>query len=182
MLLAGDEFGRTQQGNNNAYCQDNEISWLNWNIEEKGKALTRFVQKLTMLRCKYPILRYRRFLSGEFQGKAGVREVTWINPGGAQIAEEDWSNAGMHCFGMLLDGRAVALRNGEAGTFLLIMNSHFEDVPFVLPEAAFGAGWSLLIDTHQPDLAESPRFRVGETYTVKPRSFLLFNLETDQKQ
>ena len=62
------------------------------------------------------------------------------------------------------------------------MNSHFEDVPFILPEAAFGAGWSLLINTHQPDLAESPRFRVGETHTVKPRCFLLFNLETDQKQ
>ncbi len=182
MVLAGDEFARTQQGNNNAYCQDNEVSWLNWNIDEKGKVLTRFMQKLTMLRCKYPILRYRRFLSGEFQGKAGVREVTWINPAGVQIAEEDWSNAGMHCFGMLLDGRAVPLRNGEAGTFLLIMNSHFEDVPFILPEAAFGAGWSLLINTHQPDLAESPRFRVGETHTVKPRCFLLFNLETDQKQ
>ena len=182
MLLAGDEFGRTQQGNNNAYCQDNEISWLNWKIDEKGQALTRFVQKLTMLRCKYPILRYRKFLSGEFQGELGVREVTWINPAGAQIAEEDWSDAGMHCFGMLLDGRATSLRNGEAAALLLVMNSHFEDVPFILPEAAFGAGWSLLIDTDKPDRKGQPQFRVGDTYSVAARSFLLFHLETAPKQ
>ena len=92
MLLAGDEFGRTQRGNNNAYCQDNEISWVNWKIDEKDQALTRFVKKLTMLRCKYPILRNRRFLSGELHGEAGIREVSWINPAGDQITDEDWAD------------------------------------------------------------------------------------------
>jgi isoamylase len=182
MLLAGDEFGRTQNGNNNAYCQDDEVSWVNWDIQDKGHALIRFVQKLTMLRCQHGILRYRRFLSGEFKGELGIREVTWINPAGTQIPEEDWGDAGMHCFGMLLDGRAAVLREGEISALLLIFNSHFEDVPFTLPEAAFGAGWMMLADTSQPDLREPARYATCDSYTVPARSFLPFQMETEAKQ
>ncbi len=82
MLLAGDEFGSTQQGNNNAYCQDNEISWVDWNLAEPGESLIRFVKKLTALRRQYPILRRSRFLSGEMNEELGIREVTWINASG----------------------------------------------------------------------------------------------------
>ena len=178
MLLAGDEFGRTQHGNNNAYCQDNEISWLNWDIKENGQVLIRFVQKLTMLRCKYPILRNRRFLSGAFREELGIRDVIWANPAGERISDENWADAGMHCFGMLVDGRAQSPQDGEVAALLLVMNSHFEDVPFTLPEAAFGTGWSLLIDTNSPDMKDQPRFKMCDTYDVKARSFLLFFLET----
>ncbi len=178
MFLAGDEFGRTQHGNNNAYCQDNEISWLNWDIQENGQVLIRFVQKLTMLRCKYPILRNRRFLSGTFREELGIRDVIWVNPSGEQISLENWADAGMHCFGMVVDGRAQLPQDGEVAAFLLVMNSHFEDVPFTLPEAAFGAGWSLLIDTNSPDRKDQPIFKMCDTCDVKARSFLLFFLET----
>ena len=177
MMLAGDEFARTQQGNNNAYCQDNEISWLNWKIDKNGQALIRFVQKLTMLRCKYPILRNRRFLSGEVRQDLGVREVTWINPAGAQIPDEDWTDAGMHCFGMLLDGRASVSANGDAAALLLVMNSHFEDVPFTLPQPAGGSGWRLLIDTNKPEADDQAQFGFGEIHNVTARSFLLLLLE-----
>ena len=111
MLLAGDEFGRTQQGNNNAYCQDNEISWVDWNLVEPGESLIRFVKKLTALRRHYPILRRSRFLSGEMNEELGIREITWINASGKQMEQEQWSDDAMLCFGMLLDGRAQAHRH-----------------------------------------------------------------------
>jgi isoamylase len=182
LMLAGDEFGRTQLGNNNAYCQDDEISWLNWQISDPGKALTRFVQKLTRLRCTYPVLRGRHFLTGKFGEQRGIRDVTWVNPAGTQIAEENWADPGMHCFGMLVDGRAAPNGNGEAAALLLVMNSHFEDVPFTLPEAAFGMNWSLLVDTNVPEMKRQPCFKIGEVYDVKARSFILFCLETSPRE
>src|SRR5580700_1339240 len=108
MLLAGDEFGRTQKGNNNAYCQDTEISWLNWNITEKGKALIQFAKKLANLRHKYPILRRNRFLTGQYVEEVGVKDVTWINANGSEMTPEQWHDGRMACFGMLMDGRAQA--------------------------------------------------------------------------
>ena len=92
MLLAGDEFGRTQDGNNNAYCQDNEISWVNWDIKEKGDALIRFVQKLTKLRREFPILRRNRFLTGALDEELDIRDVTWINATGAEMSDEEWAD------------------------------------------------------------------------------------------
>ena len=177
MVLAGDEFFRTQRGNNNAYCQDNKISWVNWRIGEKGQEFIRFVQKLTMLRCKYPILRNRRFLSGELREGSGTREVIWLNPSGVEIPNEHWNDPGMHCFGMLVDGRA-SNQSGEAAALLLVMNSHFEDVPFTLPEIKGGARWTVLIDTNKPEMKDQPKFGIGDSYKLTARSFLLFLLET----
>jgi isoamylase len=182
MMLAGDEFGRTQLGNNNAYCQDNAVSWLNWQIGDSGKALTRFVQKLTTLRCQYPVLRGRRFLTGQFREELGIRDVTWVNPAGTQIAEQDWADPGMHCFGMLVDGRASHNGDGEAAALLLVMNSHFEDVPFTLPEAAFGMNWSLLVDTNVPETKQKTCFRVGDVCDAQARSLSLFCLETSPRE
>ena len=85
MLAAGDEIGRTQQGNNNAYCQDNETSWVDWNITKEGEALTRFVRQLTALRHHYPILRRGRFMTGEFNEALGVKDVTWVNASGNEM-------------------------------------------------------------------------------------------------
>src|ERR1700729_323705 len=92
MMLAGDEFGRTQAGNNNAYCQDDEISWLNWELGDKGKSLVRFVQKITALRHKYPILRRNRFLTGSYDEELEVKDLTWINASGHEMRSEDWAN------------------------------------------------------------------------------------------
>ena len=126
MLLAGDEFGRTQQGNNNAYCQNNEISWINWDIGEKGSALIRFVQKLTALKHKYPILRRNRFLTGQYVEELGVKDVSWINANGGEMTQEQWQDPTMTCFGMLMDGRAQATgirKSSKDATVLLVISS-----------------------------------------------------------
>ena len=107
MLLAGDEFGRTQHGNDNAYCQDNEISWLNWEkIDDKGQALTNFVRTLTKLKGTFPILQRGRFLKSELNEALQVNEITWINASGVEMQQDDWGDGNMRCFGILLDGRA----------------------------------------------------------------------------
>src|SRR5437870_8407922 len=106
MLLAGDEFARTQKGNNNAYCQDNEISWVDWNHDERQQRLIDFVRKLTGLRHKYPVLRRSRWLTGEYNEELEVKDVAWINPNGEEMRQEHWDDPNNRCFGMLLDGRA----------------------------------------------------------------------------
>jgi glycogen operon protein len=181
MLLAGDEFGRTQNGNNNAYCQDSPISWVDWEIEEKGQALIRFVQKLTRLRHDYPILRRSRFLTGAEDAELNVRDVTWINTNGNQMSAEEWADAGMRCFGMMIDGRAQATgikQRGADVTVLLVLNAHHDVVQFTLPEAADAAGWKLLFDTNIPDAEKPEQFPIGATYDVTCRSFLAFELNT----
>jgi len=179
MLLAGDEFGRTQQGNNNAYCQDNEISWLNWELKDKGKSLIAFVQGLTKLRRKYPVLRRNRFVNGEAD-EADIKDVTWINAAGTEMQDEHWADGLMHCFGMMLDGRAQATgirRPGEDASLLLVFNSHSDIVEFALPEPAGGGEWQLLADTNL-DEAGDGMFRPGHKYKVTDRSFLLFALSS----
>ncbi|MCB8874557.1 glycogen debranching protein GlgX [Acidisoma silvae] len=184
MLLAGDEFGRTQQGNNNAYCQDSEISWLNWQIEEKGQSLIAFVRKLTTLRHNYAILRRNRFLRGVFNEELGVKDVTWINASGAEMEDGQWGDEGMRCFGMLIDGRAqpsgIRKRGGDA-TILLVFNAAADGVNFTLPECAGGDEWTLIVDTNRPDI-EDVVSKTGDVYTVTGRSVLAFghpNSEVD---
>jgi isoamylase len=180
MLLAGDEFARTQKGNNNAYCQDNDISWLDWNIADQGKSLIGFVRKLTGLRAKYPILRRSRFLTGAYNEALEIKDVTWINANGAEMTEQEWSDEAMRCFGMLMDGRAQPTgirQRGQDATLLMVLNAHHDVVRFALPAVAQGGTWSLLIDTNIPDRAEKEDFRSGESYQVTARSLLLFELE-----
>jgi isoamylase len=180
MMLAGDEFGRTQKGNNNAYCQDNEISWLDWRPDPKGQGLVRFVKKLTALRRKFPILRRNRFLTGEFNQALEIKDVTWINANGHEMTGEEWADANMRCFGMLMDGRAQVTgirQRGQDATLLMILNAHFDAVSFVLPEAAWGSSWSLLIDTNIPDFDAAKSLKAGDTYLVTARSLLLLDLE-----
>jgi pullulanase/glycogen debranching enzyme len=182
MLLAGDEFGRTQAGNNNAYCQDSEIAWINWEIEEKGRSLIEFVQQLTRLRHNYPILRRSRFLTGEYNEELDVRDVTWINASGAEMPDESWDDGEMRCFGMLVDGRAQPTgirKSGEDATLLLVMNGHHDLVEFTLPKVAGGCHWSLQIDTNLPAATDDARFESGAVYGVTGRSVLLFALAVE---
>ncbi|HEY2538894.1 MAG TPA: glycogen debranching protein GlgX [Stellaceae bacterium] len=182
MLLAGDEFARTQNGNNNAYCQDNEISWVDWNIGDDGRAQIAFVEKLTALRHAYPILRRNRFLTGVYNEELGVKDVTWINASGAEMKPEEWADLQMECFGMLMDGRAQPTgirRRGEDATLLMVLNAYHDLVEFTLPQTAGGSIWSLLIDTNLAEDAELGTFATGEPYGVTGRSLLLFALEPD---
>ena len=183
MLTAGDEFARTQRGNNNAYCQDNEISWVDWTLAEENIAQVRFVQSLTALRRRYPILRRNRFLSTVVNEAIGVKEVTWVSAAGAEMQEEDWTN-GSRCFGMLLDGRAQATgikQRGQDATLLAVLNSHHEAVPFTLPHAGDDsehALWTLVLDTQFSEPAQSAEndYSAGEIYEVAARSLLLLKL------
>jgi glycogen operon protein len=179
MLLAGDEFGRTQEGNNNAYCQDNEISWVNWEHDDRERRLINFVRKLTGLREKYPILRRARWLTGQYSEELEVKDVTWINADGNEMREEHWNDPHVRCFGMLLDGRAQETgirRRGELATLLIIFNPWQDVVKFKLPAASGGNGWTLRADTNFPDSTEEPQFAVGHEYQVTARSLLLFQL------
>lgn len=180
MLLAGDEFGRTQDGNNNAYCQDDEISWLNWKIEEKGQALIHFVKRLTNLRHKYPILRRNLFLTGAYDEEYGVKDLTWINANGAEMHDKHWGDSEMRCFGMLMDGRAQSTgvrQRGKEATLLLVINGYHDMVKFTMPKCNGGNTWKLLIDTNVHDNSEKGEFKVGDVYDVTSRSLLLLALE-----
>jgi isoamylase len=182
MLLAGDEFGRTQNGNNNAYCQDNEISWLNWKIEAKGQGLQAFTRRLTSLRHKYPALRRTRFYTGAYNEALGVKDVSWINADGKEMQQANWDDPNMRCFGMMLDGRAQVTgirKRGQDATLLFILNAWHEGVAFTLPEAADGKGWTRLFDTNLPDAREEPQFEIGALYEVTGRSCLLFLLQAE---
>src|ERR1039458_6396370 len=187
MMLAGDEFGRTQQGNNNAYCQDNEISWLNWDLTEKGKNLIALVQKLTELRHKYPILRRNRFLTGAYDEELDVKDLAWINASGAEMRDEDWTDERMRCFGMLMDGRArpTGLRQrGTEATMLMVLNAHHDLVEFELPVCQGGDTWTLVLDTNVSSNVSSnvaaQKFYNGDKYGVTARSLLLFALSEGQ--
>jgi isoamylase len=184
MLLAGDEFGRTQQGNNNAYCQDNEISWVNWEFSKQNNSLINFVRKLTRLRHKYPVLRRNRFLTGQYIEELEVKDVTWINANGLEMDDVHWGDTDMHCFGMLLDGRAQTTgvrQRGQNATLLIVINEHHDMVEFKLPECVGGSHWDLLIDTQFCEPGEEKRFATGDTYQVTARSLLLFGLVPDQR-
>jgi isoamylase len=179
MLLAGDEFGRSQQGNNNAYCQDNEISWVHWNHDDREQRLINFVRKMTGLRHTYPILHRARFFTGEFNEELGVKDVTWINANGEEMRQEHWDDANNRCFGMLLDGRAQPTgirKRGEEATLLIIFNTWQDVVKFKLPPATGGSAWTLRADTNFPDATEDPQFAIGHVYEVTGRSLLLFQL------
>jgi glycogen operon protein len=177
MMVAGDEFGRTQRGNNNAYCQDNDISWLDWELSAKGNALIQFLRKVTGLRAKYPILRRSRFLTGAYDEDLGVKDLTWINASGSEMSAEEWSDANMKCFGMLMDGRArptgVPQRGTEAA-MLMVLNSHHDLVEFTLPPYPDGTNWELLLDTNVDGDYAPYRGRSGDIYGVTGRSLVLY--------
>ena len=181
MLLAGDEFGRTQGGNNNAYCQDNEISWLDWNIPDWGMTQVKLVRRLTKLRQDYPILRRGRFFTGTPIDETDVKDVTWINASGHEMEDTDWGDPGMKCFGMLIDGRAQATgirKPGSDTTMLIATNAHHDMVTFTLPDCTNGQSWELVFDTNVPDRDDAQRFAIGDTYDVTSRSLLLFALQS----
>ncbi len=181
MLLAGDEFGRTQQGNNNGYCQDNAISWLDWELCERSAQQVRFVQRLCELRHQYPILRRNRFLTGVVDEELEIRDVSWINATGALMRDAEWLDTSMRCFGMLIDGRArpTGLRQrGTEATLLLVFNGHHDFVEFTLPDYSDGTVWELLLDTNIPVQPAAHQARAGDKYGLTARSLALFFLHS----
>lgn len=181
MLLAGDEFGRSQNGNNNTYCQDNTLNWVDWqNVSEAGRDLAVFVRKLIALRKTFPILHRGRFLVGDYNEELDVKDVSWMSPAGTEMSVEQWQDANAKCFGVVLDGRAQPSgirRRGADTTLLLVLNAHHDVVDFTLPNVAEGDSWQILFDTNVPALIRETPHAFGEIYQVTGRSCLLFALE-----
>jgi len=185
MLLAGDEFARSQNGNNNAYCQDNAIGWIDWEgIGPDGQAMIGFVRRVVALRQSHPLLRRGRFLTGAANGGMEVKDVTWITPSGLEKTTGQWQDPMARCLGMLLDGRAQATgvrRAPSDATLLLIVNAHHDVVPFMLPEVVGGNLWLRLLDTAEPERLAVSMEHSGDEVTVTGRSLLLFELMPDRR-
>ncbi len=161
MLLAGDEMGRTQQGNNNAYCQDNELSWVDWEGVAKHADLLGFTCELSELRRLHPVFRRRRFFSGRPAaapgrgGEAGLADIVWLTPSGRAMTAADWQVGYARSLAVFLNGNAITepAPHGEPlrdDDFLLLVNAHDEPVTFVMPPARFSAGWQIVVDTSAP--------------------------------
>ena len=143
MLLGGDELSRTQRGNNNAYCQDNEINWYDWNLDERKKRFLGFVRRIIAFRKAHPNFRRHRFLTGKVD-EAGVKDVTWWSPEGREMTAADWHAPDLHAFGMLLRGDRIADRDARGrpitdDTFLLLFNAGDEKARFILPSEPAGS-------------------------------------------
>ncbi len=178
MLLAGDEIGNSQRGNNNAYCQDNEIGWIDWNAAgDRETALLDFVRRLIRFRRTHPVLRQAVFLHGARQTAAGFKDVIWLAPDGEEKTPSQWNDPMARCIGMMLSlGEG---QRGPADTVLVVMNAHDQTVRFTLPTAPAGAVWRREIDTGAPTLqgaAEVPN-SPGTGYPVAGRTVLVFSLD-----
>jgi glycogen operon protein len=176
MLLAGDEFARTQQGNNNAYCQDNEIAWIDWQAAAQATELTDFVRQLIALRQRYPLLRRGRFFKGLYDEEFDIRDVTWLAPDGEMMDEARWQDPQARCLGMLLDGRAQPTglrRPGAETTLLLLVNAHHEPVEFLLPSLPDRLDWRLLVGTDKPGRRRARGHACGDTLALPGRTTML---------
>ena len=188
MLLGGDEFGRSQNGNNNAYCQDNEISWINWQRDEKQNQLLEFTKKLIHLRQHHPVFRRPKFFRGRRIRGSEIKDVMWFNPGGNEMSDEEWSSPFVRCLGMLLSGDTADVVNFEGepirdDTFLLLINSHFEPIQVVLPGQE-NLGWELLLDTTNEDgfLRVARGFASGDDVDLAERSACLLRLTSGEQE
>jgi glycogen operon protein len=155
MMLAGDEMGRTQAGNNNAYCQDNEVSWVDWSRAAGERDLTDFTRALSALRREHPVFRRRRFFLGHPPTSEGPGDIVWLTPAGGEMTENDWRAGDAKSLGVFLNGEAISEPDprGERisdARFLLLFNAQAEPVRFTLPEAGYGPEWEIVIDTAGP--------------------------------
>jgi len=180
MLLAGDEFGRSQGGNNNAYCQDNAVSWVDWDIPAWGQAQMAFTARLIRLRTAHAALRQGRFFTGVEH--EGVRDVTWLGVDGLALSMAAWGDARVKCFGMLVDGRAGAVPPRAPGPpLLIVMNPTPDAVGFTLPPCRDGTGWAVVLDTARPERNEAEALAAGRIIGVPGSSLLLLALVMDRR-
>jgi glycogen operon protein len=178
MISHGDELGRTQSGNNNAYCQDNEITWIDWNLTSEQKALCEYVQRLVHLRMAEPVLRRRKY----FQGRSirGGKDVAWLAPDGREMNDQAWSAEFVRSIGMLLSGTGIEEvdeqgRTITGDTLLILLNAHDDRVAFTLPPVDPDHHWQRLFDTI--DTQTPPRtFRPGARYPLQGRSVAVFKV------
>jgi isoamylase len=192
MMYAGDEMGHTQMGNNNAYCQDNTISWLGWNLQPQDRELLSFVQRVINLRKRHPVFRRRRFFQGRPIKGANVKDVLWLNPSGNEMSEDEWRDPALHCLGMFLSGQGLD-ETDERGrslsdeNFLVLLNAYHEDMKFTLPAFRVGDRWTAWMDTsREGGLRTVDTYDAGVAYPLQARSMVVLmerrgNGKKDQK-
>jgi glycogen operon protein len=186
MLQAGDESGRSQQGNNNAYCQDNEMSWVDWKLDRPRRELLEFTRRLIHLFHQHPVLRRRKFFQGRKIRGSEVKDLTWFRPDGKEMTDEDWEDWRAHCVGLRLAGDAIeevdSRGNRTVGdTLLILLNAHHEILPFVLPAHRARVRWEVVVDTREATGKPRRRrlLRGGQTYELEARSLVLLRLHAN---
>ncbi len=177
MLVAGDEMGRTQGGNNNAYCQDNAISWLDW--EHTDAELVAFVQRLIGLRRKHPVFHRRHFFQGQSIHGAEIKDIHWLKPDGTDMSDHEWGHEFARCLGVYLSGEALTERDRRGhllrdDNFLVLFNAHHDTLAFQLPAARPGARWQVLLDTAHAQGLDADGYYAGyDSYPLTGRSLAL---------
>jgi isoamylase len=182
MILHGDELGRTQGGNNNAYCQDNEVAWIDWKRAEADDAMTHFTGALTAFRAQHPVFRRRRFFAGKPIRKGDeLRDIAWFTPAGEEMQEQNWDDGFGKSIVVFLNGDAIADRDprGERvvdDSFLMAFNAHHEDIEMTLPSDDYGPGWALVVDSCAGTVESTPMGDVvpaGGRFTLPARSVVV---------
>jgi len=182
MLLAGDEFGRTQRGNNNAYCQDNEISWVDWKLDKPRRELLEFTKLLIRIFHQHPVLRRSHFFQGRKIRGSEVKDLAWFRSDGKEMTDEDWANPEIRCFGLRLAGDAIEEVDGRGNrvvddTLLILLNAHHETIPFVLPAHRRKLHWWVILNTSEPiTRREQRQLRGAAPYPLNGRSLVLLRL------
>jgi glycogen operon protein len=178
MILGGDELSRTQQGNNNAYCQDDELSWLDWALDDRREGFLEFVARLISLRRRHPVFCRRRYVRADAVTAEGLKEILWLTPDGGEMTENDWNQEFARCLGVYLAGAAIE-RRGPRGkpisdsNFLLLLNAHHETIPFRIGQNLSAKVWLTVLDTASAEDPFAQKPLTSETYPLQGRSLVL---------
>jgi glycogen operon protein len=179
MLLHGDEMGRTQRGNNNAYCQDNELSWLDWSLRDENLSLLGFTRRLVALRHAQPVLQRRRWFRGRPIRGSGVSDIAWFSPAGTEMTDEEWNVGFAKSLSVFLNGEAIPTVDAQGhrivgDSLLVLFNAHHEELPFTMPDDRWGERWALEIDTADSDaMPDSREYKAGDAAPVLGRAVLV---------
>jgi glycogen operon protein len=178
MLSHGDEVSRTQRGNNNTYCQDNELSWIDWNLDDRKRVMLEFTRRVIRLRHAQPVLQRRRYFRGQHLWDSDFKDLAWFRPDGSEMRQEDWQKPFVKSVAYVLGGDAIPSLDEYGNrilgdSLLILMNAHHEPVVYTLPEGDFGSDWYLMLDTAHPEQPPSDTAHVG-TYELKERALAVF--------
>jgi isoamylase len=186
MILGGDELSHSQQGNNNAYCQDNEITWLNWDLDDRQKQFLAFMQKVIFFWKSQPVFQRRKFFLGRAIRGSDIKDLSFFNPSGQDMSDADWNAGYVKCLGVRLAGDLINDENdrGEpivGDTLLLLLNAHWEPIPFTLPETSEGHVWHPALDTADSSPCER-LYRGKDQYPLRDRSFVVLVARTPEEK
>ena len=176
MIVYGDEMGRTQNGNNNAYCQDNEISWVDWDLSPADRSFLAFVRRMIRIRKDHPAFKRRNFFQGRKIQGADVKDITWLNPDGQEMSDDEWDNSFARSLGLQMAGYSEDQYDTEGrpevdDDFVLLFNAHHEEIPFTIPPNPEDARWEVLVDTsYAAGLRSDGFFKPGADYPLRARS------------